>query len=93
MKNFALSIILIGSLALCACSGNKANNETQEENTEHFDSLRTAIAEKDSLMALFSESNKYLATWRSFSKLWPTVANASTLLKPVYASQATILMR
>ncbi len=55
MKNFALSIILIGSLALCACSGNKANNETQEENTEHFDSLRTAIAEKDSLMALFSE--------------------------------------
>lgn len=56
MKSFAFSLILIGTLVLGSCSGNKkTSDDAQDENIEHFDSLRTALAEKDSLMALFSE--------------------------------------
>ena len=40
---------------MCACSGNEKTDEAQQNaNTERDDSLRTALAEKDSLLSLFA---------------------------------------
>lgn len=40
---------------MCACGGGKADTAQQDAEAERYDSLRTALAEKDSLMALLSE--------------------------------------
>lgn len=41
-------------LSMCACDGNKNENPQEAVNTELNDSLRTALAEKDSLLSLFA---------------------------------------
>ena len=55
MKKIALSLLLFGALLMCACGGGKADTAQQDAESERYDSLRTALAEKDSLMALLSE--------------------------------------
>ncbi|MGM9803851.1 MAG: hypothetical protein ACI308_06705 [Muribaculaceae bacterium] len=56
MKKIALPIlILLSAMFVGACTGNKNENDSQSVSTEQYDSLRTALAEKDSLMAFFAE--------------------------------------
>ena len=55
MKKFALYLLFLATLAIGACTSEKPETEQSDINVERADSLRTAIAEKDSLIALFSE--------------------------------------
>ena len=55
MKHLALFII-IASIAMCACTNKQADSDTENSALNASrDSLITALAEKDSLMSLFSE--------------------------------------
>ena len=55
MRKSALSLICVLVAIMCACTGNKATDEQQQTvNTAHDDSLKTALAEKDSLLSLFA---------------------------------------
>ena len=55
MRKSAFSLICALVVTMCACSGNEKTDESQQyANTERDDSLRTALAEKDSLLSLFA---------------------------------------
>ena len=55
MRKSAFSLICALVVTMCACSGNEKTEEAQQyANTERDDSLRTALAEKDSLLSLFA---------------------------------------
>ena len=55
MRKSAFSLICALVVTMCACSGNEKTDEAQQyANTERDDSLRTALAEKDSLLSLFA---------------------------------------
>ena len=55
MRKSALSLICVLVAIMCACTGNKATDEQQQTvNTALDDSLRTVLAEKDSLISLFA---------------------------------------
>ena len=55
MKKLALSLFAFIALLMCACGGGKTESAQPDADAERYDSLRTALAEKDSLMALLSE--------------------------------------
>ena len=69
MKRIALLSFCVALIMLSACNQSKLNEMT-EANTELTDSLKTANAEKDSLLALLNELSDGMAQIKEMEKLF-----------------------
>lgn len=77
MKKTALSLLCILALCFCACDGTKEQSTDAAAETETQDSLRTAIAEKDSLLSLLAAVNNGMNEIKELEKLI-SVANLNS---------------
>ncbi len=87
MKKFALSLLCIAALTIGACTSEKPETEQSDINIERADSLRTAIAEKDSLIALFSEISESMNQIKQVENL----LNATTLTAETASQKQEII--
>lgn len=63
---------MFSALLMCACGGSKTETSQQDENAERYDSLQTALAEKDSLMALLSEVSEGMSQIKDMENILNT---------------------
>lgn len=81
MKGRTLLLFSVAVVMLTACNYSSKLNEVTETNTELTDSLKTANAEKDSLLALLNELSDGMAQIKEMEKLLTTNLDKETVDK------------